>query len=241
MGLNVADKLIVALDFATLDEAESLIDKLEGTARMYKVGSRLFTASGPRAVELVKERGAKVFLDLKFHDIPNTVAQACEAAAEIGADMLTIHTFGGFEMMESVVKLIWGREKAKRPVVLGVTLLTSLNEAFLRDFIGATERTIEEEVLLLARLAQSAGVDGVVSSPQEVEAVRRQCGDEFIVVTPGVRPAGEETGDQVRVKTPGEAIAGGADYIVVGRPIIMAKDPSAAAKSILEEMEEALK
>ncbi len=238
--MNVADKLIVALDFATLDEAKSLLKKLEGTARMYKVGSRLFTRCGPQAVELVKESGARAFLDLKFHDIPNTVAQACEAAAEIGADMLTIHTFGGFEMMESVVKLIWGREKAKRPVVLGVTLLTSLNEAFLRDFIGATERTIEEEVLLLARLAQSAGLDGVVSSPQEVEAVRRQCGDEFIVVTPGVRPAGEETGDQVRVKTPGEAIAGGADYIVVGRPIIMAKDPRAAVKSILEEMEEAL-
>jgi orotidine-5'-phosphate decarboxylase len=241
MGLNVADKLIVALDFATLDEAESLIDQLEGTARMYKVGSRLFTRCGPQAVDMVKESGAKAFLDLKFHDIPNTVAQACEAAAEIGADMLTIHTFGGFEMMESVVKLIWGREKARRPVVLGVTLLTSLNEAFLRDFIGATERTIEEEVLLLARLAQSAGLDGVVSSPQEVDAVRRQCGDEFIVVTPGVRPVGQETGDQVRVRTPGEAIAAGADYIVVGRPIIMAKDPRAAVKSILKEMEEALK
>lgn len=241
MSLNVSEKLIVALDVSSLDEASALIDELGDSVRTFKVGSRLFTRWGTDALKLVKDKGAKVFLDLKFHDIPNTVARACEAAAEIGADMLTIHTFGGFEMMEAVVKLLWGREKAKRPVVLGVTLLTSLNEAFLRDFIGATERTIDEEVLLLARLAQSAGLDGVVASPHEVESVRRQCGDEFIVVTPGVRPKGDDFGDQVRVRTPGDAIAAGADYIVVGRPIILAEDSKAAAEEILKEMEEALR
>lgn len=241
MSLNVSEKLIVALDLSTLDEAAELIDKLGSKVRTYKVGSRLFTRWGVDALKLVKDKGSKVFLDLKFHDIPNTVAGACEAAAEIGTDMLTIHTFGGFEMMEAVVKIMWGREKARRPTLLGVTLLTSLNEAFLRDFIGATERTIEEEVLLLARLAQSAGLDGVVASPHEVEAVRRQCGDEFIVVTPGVRPRGQDAGDQVRVRTPGDAIAAGADYIVVGRPILMAEDPRAAVEEILAEMEEALR
>jgi len=238
---NVAEKLIVALDFHTLDEAGELIDKLEGNVGTFKVGSRLFTSTGPEAVKLVKDKGAKVFLDLKYHDIPKTVAEACEAAAEIGAEMLTLHTFGGFDMMESAVKLMWSREKANRPLLLGVTVLTSLNEAALQDIVGTSERKIQEEVLLLARLAQSAGLDGVVASPHEIEDIKRQCGTEFVVVTPGVRPKGEDKGDQARVRTPGEAVAAGADYIVVGRPIIWAKDPKAAAVAILEEMEEALK
>ena len=241
MRVDVTEKLIVALDFGTLDEAKKLIDRLEGSARTFKVGSRLFTSAGPDAVKLVKDKGAKVFLDLKFHDIPKTVAEACEAAAEIGVGMLTLHTFGGFDMMESAVKLMWSREEAIRPLLLGVTVLTSLNEAALQDIIGASERTIQEEVLLLARLAQSAGLEGVVTSPHEIEAVKEQCGAEFVVVTPGVRPKGEDRGDQARVRTPGEAVAAGADYIVVGRPIIRAKDPRVAALAILKEMEEALR
>jgi len=241
MPENVSDRLVVALDFATLDEAGTLIDSLEGSVSAFKVGSRLFTRWGPDALKLVKDKGARAFLDLKYHDIPNTVAQACESAAEIGADMVTLHTFGGFEMMESAAKPLWGRDMEDRPILLGVTILTSLNEAFLRDVIGATERTIEEEVLLLARLAQSAGLNGVVASPHEIEAVKEKCGEEFIVVTPGVRPAGGERADQVRVRTPGEAVSAGADYIVVGRPIILARDPKGAALGILKEMEEALK
>lgn len=241
MPENVTDKLIVALDVSALDEASKLIDRLKGSAGTFKVGSRLFTSTGPDAVKLVKDKGAKVFLDLKFHDIPKTVAEACEAAAEIGADMLTLHAFGGFDMMESAVKPMWSREETGRPILLGVTVLTSLNEAALQDIVGASERTIKEEVVLLARLAQSAGLDGVVVSPHEIETVKRVCGAEFVVVTPGVRPKGEDSGDQARVRTPGEAVAAGADHIVVGRPIIQAKDPKGAAVAILKEMEEALK
>lgn len=238
---DVTKKLIVALDFGNLDEASELIDRLEGSAGTFKVGSRLFTSTGPEAVKLVKDKGAKVFLDLKYHDIPKTVAEACEAAAEIGVEMLTLHTFGGFEMMESAVKLMWSREEANRPLLLGVTVLTSMNEAALQDIIGVSERMIQEEVLLLAKLAQSAGLEGVVASPHEIEDIKGQCGTEFVVVTPGVRPKGEDKGDQARVRTPGEAVAAGADYIVVGRPIIRAKDPKAAAVAILKEMEEALR
>lgn len=238
---DVKEKLIVALDFATLDEASKLVNRLEGNAKTFKVGSRLFTGVGPDAVKMVKDKGAKVFLDLKYHDIPKTVSEACEAAAEIGVEMLSLHTFGGFEMMESAVKFMWSREKSSRPLLLGVTVLTSLNEAALQDITGASERTIEEQVLLLARLARSAGVDGVVASPHEIEAVKQNCGAEFIVVTPGVRPRGEDKGDQARVRTPGEAVAAGADYIVVGRPITGAEDPKAAALAILKEMEEALR
>jgi orotidine-5'-phosphate decarboxylase len=241
MTRAIAGKLIVPLDFTTLDEARMLVDKLEGAAGVFKVGAGLFTKAGPDALKMVKDRDARVFLDLKYHDIPNTVALACESAAEIGVDMLTLHAFGGFEMMEAAVKPMWGRKKEERPILLGVTILTSLNDAFLRDVVGATQRTVEEEVLLLAKLAQSAGIDGVVASPHEIEVVKRECGADFIVVTPGVRPAGEDKGDQVRVRTPGEAVAAGADYIVVGRPIIRAKDPRKAAMAILDEMEEALK
>lgn len=236
--MSAADRLIVPLDVGSLEQARELIDKLDGVVSFYKVGSQLFTASGPSAIEEVKSRDAKVFLDLKFHDIPNTVALACQSAAELGVDILTLHSLGGFEMMESAVKRVWHQEK--RPLLFGVTILTSLHEAFLKDVMGATDRNLEEQILHLAKLAQSAGLDGVVSSPLEVSSIKNRCGKEFQVLTPGIRPSGYETHDQARVLTPKEAIAAGADYLVIGRPIIQGEDPRQIAQSILDEMEEGL-
>lgn len=236
--MSARDKLIVPLDVGTLDEAKGLMDQLAGVVNFYKVGSQLFTASGPSAIEEVKSRGSKVFLDLKFHDIPNTVALACQSAAALDVDMLTLHTLGGFDMMESAAKLIWHKEK--RPLLFGVTLLTSLDEAFLKDVMGADDRTLQEEILHLARLARSAGLDGVVSSALEVSAIKEKCGEEFVVLTPGIRPSGSETQDQVRVLTPKEAIQAGADYIVVGRPITQADMPREVAEQVVKEMEDAL-
>lgn len=236
--MSAADRLIVPLDVGSLDEAKELMEKLDGVVSFYKVGSQLFTASGPSAVEEVKSRDGKVFLDLKFHDIPNTVALACQSAAELGVDILTLHTFGGFEMMESAVKRVWHQEK--RPLLFGVTILTSLNEAFLKDVIGATDTTLEEEILHLATLAHSAGLDGVVSSPLEVSSIKKRCGQEFLVLTPGIRPSGYESQDQARVLTPKEAVEAGADYIVVGRPITLAENPAEVAQGIINEMEEGL-
>jgi len=236
--MSAADRLIVPLDVGSLGEVRELMDNLDGVVSFYKVGSQLFTASGPSAVEEVKSRGGRVFLDLKFHDIPNTVALACQSAAELGVDILTLHTFGGFEMMESAVKRVWHQKK--RPLLLGVTILTSLDEAFLNDVVGATDRTLEEEILHLAVLAQSAGLDGVVSSPLEVSAIKKRCSREFVVLTPGIRPSGYESQDQARVLTPREAMEAGADYIVVGRPITQAGNPREVAQAVIKEMEEGL-
>lgn len=231
------DKLIVALDVGTLQEVKLLLKDLKGLVHIYKIGSQLFTAQGPPAVQLVKEEGEQVFLDLKFHDIPSTVARACEAAADLEVDFLTLHSLGGFEMMESAVSNLY--QKERRPKLLGVTLLTSLDEAFLQEVMGTSERSLAEEVLHLARFAKSAGLDGAIASPGEIEIIRRECGQEFLILTPGIRavaplPIRE---DQVRVKTPREAIQKGADYIILGRPITQAKRPREAAEKVLKEME----
>lgn len=231
------EKLIVALDVSSLDEENRLLDELDGLVETFKIGSRLFTAQGPPAVHQVKKRGRKVFLDLKYHDIPSTVAMACEAASDLGVDLLTLHTLGGFGMMEAAVTTLF--QKERRPKLLGVTLLTSLDEAFLQDVMGPSSRSLREEVLHLAYFAKSAGLDGVVSSPEEIEAIRRECGKEFIILTPGIRPsdAYDIQEDQIRTTTPKEAVKRGADFIVVGRPIIQSTSPREAAKKILEEME----
>lgn len=227
------ERLIFALDVSTLEEVEYWLDLLKGWIRIFKVGKQLFVGEGPQAVELIKEKGGEVFLDLKFHDIPSTVACAVREAAGLGVRMLTLHTLGGLEMMEAARKAIV--DKARGPLLLGVTVLTSLGKEDLKE-VGI-DRDPEEEVLLLARLAKRAGLDGVVASPLEVEAVRKEVGEDLFIVTPGIRLPSDTSGDQVRVSTPIQAIGKGSDYIVVGRSIREASDPIRAVKEILECME----
>ncbi len=235
------DRLIVALDLPSADAAARLAEKLRGRVGMFKVGSELFTAEGPVLARYLIALGEKVFLDLKFHDIPNSVLAAAREAAAMGVSMLNVHASGGRTMMEATVEgvrsLPGARGEAKRPLVLAVTVLTSLAAGDLDD-IGLAGAA-EDAVVRLARLAQRAGLDGVVASPREVAALRRACGPRFIIVTPGVRPAAAASNDQARIATPESAVRAGADYVVVGRPIIEAPDTLAATEAIVDEMEKA--
>ena len=215
-------KLIVALDVDTYDAATGLVESLAENVTIYKVGSQLFTREGPRMVEYLAGQGKQCFLDLKFHDIPNTVAKAVTAAGALpGVMMLTLHTAGGAEMLQAAADV------ADRPRLLGVTVLTS------------TGGDVQAEVLRRAQLARECGLDGIVASARELPALRAALGPEFWIVTPGIRPAGADLADQKRVVTPGEAIAAGASYLVIGRPIVAAPDPAAAARAIVAEMERA--
>jgi orotidine-5'-phosphate decarboxylase len=233
------DRLLVALDVDSGQRALELASALDGLAGGFKVGTRLFTLEGPRLVRELVGRGARVFLDLKFHDIPNTVAQAVESAVQTGAWMINVHASGGVAMMQRAVTA--GRETAQRlgqapPLLIAVTVLTSMNDEVLRD-IGV-HRTMLDQVVALAKMTQAAGMDGVVASPQETAAIRRACGDGFLIVTPGIRGASAqaEPDDQTRTTGPADAVRAGASYIVVGRPIIAAADPRAAAEAIVEEL-----
>ncbi len=236
------DRLIVALDLPTVDAAARMAEKLHGRAGMFKVGSGLFTGEGPVLARYLAAQGEKVFLDLKFHDIPNTVRDAARHAAQLGVTVLNVHAWGGRKMMEAALEGV--REAASahpaaaRPLVLAVTVLTSLSSEDL-DELGVAG-SAEDSVVRLARLAQKAGLDGVVASPREISAVRRACGPRFVIVTPGIRPAAAASNDQARIATPEKAIQGGADYLVVGRPIIEAADPLAATETVIAEMEKAL-
>ena len=210
--------------------------ELEGVVGLLKIGSQLYTAQGPRSVEKVARAGFDVFLDLKFHDIPNTVAGAVAAAATLPrVRLLTLHTTGGFAMMCAARETLAGMKN--RPALLGVTVLTSLDAAELRR-VGVSGSPTARAVAL-ARLAKRAGLDGVVASAHEAGPIRRACGSEFTIVVPGVRPASSTTNDQSRVATPSEAIRAGADYLVIGRPITSAPDPRAAAVAIIKEMDSA--
>ncbi len=237
-NVTAGDKLIVALDVKTLDEAALMVKKLSPAVCVFKVGMGLFTAYGPDAVKMVHDKGAKVFLDLKFHDIPNTVAHAVRSAARLGVFMMNIHAMGGSEMMSAAssaaAEVAAAAGSGNRPILLGVTVLTSMDQASIGE-IGV-DRKIGEEVIALARLAKDAGLDGVVASPNETSLIRQNLGKDFVIVTPGIRPAGSEKGDQKRIMTPADAVKAGADYIVVGRPVIEAKDPVSAAKDIIKEM-----
>ncbi len=238
----MSEKLIVALDLSDINKIKMVVDKLHGVVKYFKIGAIPFTCFGPEIVRFLKERGLKVMLDLKYHDIPNTVARACEGAMELGVDMLTMHTSGGVMMMEEAVKavaIVSDIKKLPKPKLLGITVLTSIDEAYFKDLFGDVKRTIEEQVVFLARLAQSAGLDGVVASPQEIASIRNNCGRDFLIVTPGIRTEGEMVDDQARTMTPAWAIKSGADFIVVGRPIVAAKDPLHAAKNIIKEIENA--
>jgi len=234
---EVNDRVIVALDVPTLSEATELARRLSPHLAAAKIGSQLFTAEGPRAVQAIRDVGLRVFLDLKFHDIPNTVAGAVTAARNLGVWMLNVHASGGPAMLAAAAKAASATDGEERPLVLGVTILTSLDEAGLRATLGTT-RTLGEQVIHLSLEAKAAGLDGVVASPHEITDIRQACGPGFLIVTPGVRPAGvggAGLDDQRRVLTPGEAIRAGADYVVVGRPILAAKDPVEAAGRIAAE------
>jgi orotidine-5'-phosphate decarboxylase len=231
-SIPAAERVIVALDVPDMAGLTFFLDHLDGQPRFYKVGLELFVAAGARAVEAVQKRGGKVFLDLKLHDIPETVARAVASATSLGAELLTVHTAGGFEMMRRAAEVAKGK-----PGILGVTVLTSLSEEDLRaDGIAGTMR---EAVVRRAKLAEKAGATGIVCSPQEVADVRAASGTLALVV-PGVRPAGAALGDQKRVATPASAISAGADYLVVGRPIRDAQNPAAAFAALVGEVESAL-
>jgi orotidine-5'-phosphate decarboxylase len=227
--------LIVALDLPTAPEALALVDRLGEQARYFKVGAQLFTREGPPLISELKERGRQVFLDLKYHDIPNTVARAVEAAAAIGVDMLTLHASGGSTMLRAARDAVGG----DGPVLVGVTLLTSFTASDVEDVWDKELRSIRDEVARLAALAADAGLDGVVASPLEIEPLKRKHGPDFVVVTPGIRLAGDSAGDQVRTGTPAEAARAGADYLVVGRSVYAADDPAAAFQRVLAEVEPA--
>lgn len=235
---EAADRLIVALDVPSAADALGFVDRLRPVVRTYKVGSQLFTAEGPRVIEAIRERGGRVFLDLKFHDIPKTVAGAAREAARLGAWMFNVHAAGGPAMMRAAKEAAAEAAGSGQPcpLVIGVTVLTSLGQADWDEVWGRSEALLDV-ALRLARLAQASGLDGIVASPHEVAAIRSACGPRFRTVVPGVRPPSGDADDQKRVKTPGEAIAAGADYIVVGRPILQAPDPADAAGRVIAEIQ----
>lgn len=234
---NGRDKLIVALDFGEQEKARALVRKLGESVTFYKVGKELFTAAGPVVVRDLIASGKKVFLDLKFHDIPNTVAGAVRAAAALGVSLLTVHASGGSKMLQAAAEA--AAHSAGKPTVLAVTVLTSLSAADLEEAgIGGT---VESQVLRLAGLAINAGCGGIVASAQEAVRLRQALGTGFTLVTPGIRPAGASVADQARVVTPEDAIAAGADYLVVGRPIAAADHPAEAAQAIAAQIEQALR
>jgi len=236
------DKLIFALDAADYDEAQSLIELLAGHVGMFKVGKELFTSLGPKIVDSIKQKGGRIFLDLKFHDIPNTVARAAEAAVRMNVDMFNVHAAGGSKMISETVQAVTAcaqKQGIPQPIVLAVTVLTSLNNDDLNE-IGFTHST-NDLVLRLAKMAQKAGASGVVASPQDIEALRKEVSGDFVIVTPGIRSSAEPVkDDQKRTLSAFEAIKAGADYIVVGRPIRQAKDPLAACRQIVQEIADGL-
>lgn len=229
-SLSPKERLIVALDVPDEERALALVDTLIGSVGMFKVGMELFTAAGPQVVTKIRQRGGAVFLDLKFHDIPNTVQGAVESATRLGVSLLTIHGLGGASMIAAAAEGARGSDTR----LLAVTILTSHDRASLSQ-VGITGG-LTEQVVSLASLAGISGADGVIASPQEILDVREVCGPNFLIVTPGIRPVGTAVGDQARVATPRSAIEAGADYIVVGRPITKASDRAAAARAIVEDM-----
>lgn len=240
-AMPARDQLIVALDVESADAGARRAESLRDRVGLFKVGSEVFTAEGPVLARYLVANGHKVFLDLKFHDIPNTVRAAAREAAGLGVSMLDVHALGGRSMMQAALE--GAREGAARhgrprPLVVAVTVLTSLTGPDLDELgIGTSP---EETVIRLAKLALAAGLDGVVASAREIESIRRACGPRFVIVTPGIRLPAAAAHDQARVATPAAAIQAGANYLVVGRPITQAADPAAAAQAIITEMEKAL-
>lgn len=229
------NKIIFAMDVNGLEEIDKWSSLLSGSVGMFKIGKQLFTATGPAAVQKVRDNGGRVFLDLKYHDIPNTVAMATLAAARMGVDLVNLHALGGYEMMATTMETLEKELRVdERPKVLAVTILTSSTDETLKG-VGI-DYQVADMVVRLAKLAKSAGIDGVVASPQEIGLIREACGPDFLIVTPGVRPAFASADDQKRIMTPAAAVAAGADYLVIGRPISAAADPAAAAGLIIDEI-----
>jgi len=229
------DRLIVALDVPSATQARQIVQSIGESANFYKIGNQLFTAEGPQIVRDLVSSGRKVFLDLKFHDIPNTVAAAVKQAADLRVSMLTVHASGGSKMLKAAVEA--AADSPAKPMVLAVTVLTSLSDADLTE-LGISGQ-VQTQVLRLGSLARAAGCGGLVASALEARELRRKLGQDFAIVTPGVRPVESAPGDQARVLTPKEAITAGATYLVVGRPILNATDPSQAAEAIVREIGEA--
>ena len=231
------DRLIVALDLAGATQARQIIQTLGESVTTYKIGKQLLTAEGPQFVREVVASGRRVFLDLKFHDIPNTVAAAVRSAAQLGVSMLTVHASGGSKMLKAAADA--AAQSQTKPLVLAVTVLTSLSDSDLQE-VGVTG-TVLSQVIRLGALARTAGCGGLVASAHEARELRRELGEGFAIVTPGVRPAGTEAGDQARVVTPRDALAAGSSHIVVGRPILDSADPARAARAITAEIEAAVR
>lgn len=242
-NLNFAkEKLIAALDVDTAEAALDLVRKISSQVGMFKVGMQLFYSAGPDVVRRIKGEGVKVFLDLKLHDIPNTVGQAARALAGLGADIINVHAAGGTAMMRAAAEAVQERAAALGlpvPLVISVTVLTSIDQSTFQQDLGYTG-AIQERVRAWASLTKQAGLDGVVASPKEIAVIREACGEDFKIITPGIRPAWSVSGDQKRIMTPGQAISAGASYLVVGRPITGDADPATAAQKILSEMAEVL-
>ena len=231
------EKIIFALDVEHFTEAQRWVTLLKDQVGMFKVGKQLFTHSGPKVIDMIRKKGQKVFLDLKFHDIPNTAAKAGEEATKLEVAMFNLHALGGFEMMKKTVEA--SRATAKelgtpKPLILAVTILTSMDENAIKE-VGI-QGPILEEVGRLAFLSMKAGVDGVVASPQEIGVIRKRCGEKFLIVTPGIRLPSEKKDDQKRTLSPKEAISAGANYLVIGRPIKESKDPLETVQKIVEDI-----
>ena len=235
MAIQPREKLILALDVDTEKEVEGLVEKLANFVGIFKVGHRLFTKYGPGIIKIIKRKKVKVFYDAKFYDISSVVEKAAETVADLGVDMFTVHTLGGLEMMQRARKAAKKRNRSIK--ILGVTLLTSFNAQTLEDELGI-ERNLEEEVLHLANLAKRGGLDGVVASPYEIETLRNNFGHSLLLIVPGVRPEGSRKDEQKRVLTPRQAIKRGADFVVIGRPILASADPVRTARRILREIED---
>lgn len=237
--LRAAGRLVLALDIDSDRDALGIVDELKDAVGLFKVGHQLFTAYGPDIVRRIIGRGGRVFLDLKYHDIPNTVARASAEAVRLGASIFNVHALGGLDMMKAAAES--AKETADKlgvpaPLVLAVTVLTSMDERSLRKELKIA-RSLQREVSHLARLARRAGMHGVVASPQEIKMLRRAVRGEFVILTPGVRPVWAGRDDQKRIMTPAEAVAAGANYIVIGRPVLKAEDRRAAVEKILEEIQ----
>jgi orotidine-5'-phosphate decarboxylase len=236
-GKDPKEKIIFALDVEHFSEAQRWVNLLKDHIGMFKVGKQLFTHAGPKVVDMIRKKGQKVFLDLKYHDIPNTVAKAGEEATKLEVSMFNLHALGGLEMMKKTVEA--SRAVAKdlgipRPLILAITVLTSMDEEGIKE-VGI-HGPIPEEVGRLAFLSMKAGIDGVVASPKEIGIIRDRCGEKLLIVTPGIRLPSEKKDDQKRTLSPKEAIAAGADYLVIGRPIKEAKDPLEAVQKIIEDI-----
>lgn len=238
--MEARDRIVLALDVDTRDQALSLVKELACHVGVFKVGMQLFNSTGPSIVREINELGGKVFVDLKFHDIPNTVSAAGRVMTRLGCYMFNVHAAGGSEMMKALVQDVKTEARkvgAPEPLTLAVTVLTSINQVQLENEMFVKDMEVRELVVKWALMAKESGISGVVCSPQEITAIRQACGPDFKIVTPGIRPAWSEANDQKRITTPRQALDMGADFMVIGRPIVKAESPALAAQKIIDELE----